>query len=268
MSSLRDNAALDRALLLALGAAARALGRYRPVVLRYHSLDSAGSRLSVPLAHFAAQMDYLARAGFAVVPLAEALAPGAGGRRVALTFDDGYLNNLTDAQPILEAHGFPATFYIAPGLLGGLPPWAKPEQGWLRIMSEAELVGLAARPGVSIGAHTLTHPRLDELEAGAAEREIRGSGEALAALLGQPVATFCYPHGAYTPETVALVQRAGFSAACTVEQGSALRLGSRFEVCRVYISPRTTLAEFAALLSNAGDWKIALRARLRRVFED
>lgn len=33
-------------------------------------------------------------------------------KRICLTFDDGYLNNLTTALPILEKHGVRATFYI------------------------------------------------------------------------------------------------------------------------------------------------------------
>ncbi|MBI3763490.1 MAG: polysaccharide deacetylase family protein [Chloroflexi bacterium] len=263
--SLQHDRRADRALLLALGALARLTGQYRPVVLRYHSIDPSRSRLSVSRENFAAQMDYLARAGFAVVPLAEAVAGGGKRRRVALTFDDGYRNNLAEAVPILEAHGFPVTFYIAPLLLDTLPRWAAPDQDGLRIMSHGELCELAARPGVTIGAHTLTHRRLDTLDADAAGDEIRGAKRELAALLGGEIDSFCYPHGAYTRETVALVRKWGYRSACTVAPGTALRLKSLFEICRVYVAPTMTLSEFAAALTVASDWRLAVRGEFRKV---
>jgi peptidoglycan/xylan/chitin deacetylase (PgdA/CDA1 family) len=239
--------------------------------LRYHSIDPSGSRLSVASDQFAAQMAYLKRAGLGVVPLAEAVAERAGrhGRRlVALTFDDGYCNNLTEAVPLLQANGFPATFYISPGLLGGLPRWAGEGQGWLRIMSSNDVRGLGGLPQVDIGAHTLTHPRLDQLAPDEANREIQVSKLELSTLLGRNVTAFCYPHGAYTPETVELVGRSGFETACTVEPGTALRLKSRLEICRVYVSPTMTLSEFAAALTCASDWRLAVRRTLRRIVRD
>ncbi|MBN7820381.1 polysaccharide deacetylase family protein [Bowmanella yangjiangensis] len=42
---------------------------------------------------------------------------------VCVTFDDGYLNNLTLAQPVLEKHGIPATVYIATGFSEGKNMW-------------------------------------------------------------------------------------------------------------------------------------------------
>ncbi|WP_372628089.1 polysaccharide deacetylase family protein [Arsukibacterium sp.] len=42
---------------------------------------------------------------------------------VCVTFDDGYLNNLTVAQPILAKYGIPATVYIATGFSHGNNMW-------------------------------------------------------------------------------------------------------------------------------------------------
>jgi len=48
---------------------------------------------------------------------------GLPGRAVAITFDDGYKDNVTAALPILEHYGVPATFFIATGFLDGGIMW-------------------------------------------------------------------------------------------------------------------------------------------------
>src|SRR5829696_408913 len=88
----------------------------------YPSPPGAGTR------GFAHQLRRLKQLG-TVVPLAESLEALAAGRRlplrpVALTFDDGYRDNLDVAVPLLEELGLPATFFLVPGLLSdAVRPW-------------------------------------------------------------------------------------------------------------------------------------------------
>src|SRR6478752_8590927 len=72
---------------------------------------------------FAKQMQTLSRVAN-VIDLEQGLARLTAGeklpsRAVALTFDDGYTDNLTLGVPILERHGLPATFFLVPRFLSG-----------------------------------------------------------------------------------------------------------------------------------------------------
>jgi peptidoglycan/xylan/chitin deacetylase (PgdA/CDA1 family) len=98
-----------------------------PVVLLYHGVTTASRGLAtlvgkhVLAARFRAQLEMLRRRR-RVVPLTElfeALRTGAVARgMVAITFDDGYLDNFTCAAPILAEYRVPATFFIATGFIG------------------------------------------------------------------------------------------------------------------------------------------------------
>ncbi|MFK5956614.1 MAG: polysaccharide deacetylase family protein [Planctomycetota bacterium] len=65
---------------------------------------------------------------YTVLPVSEAIAlfeqGGFDKPIVALTFDDGYLDNLLYAAPVLKEFGLRATFYVVSGLVGTkTPPW-------------------------------------------------------------------------------------------------------------------------------------------------
>jgi peptidoglycan/xylan/chitin deacetylase (PgdA/CDA1 family) len=94
------------------------------VVLMYHrvvELELDRWRLAVAPSRFSEHLEVIAerfRPG-SLRELSTALEAGALSRRsVALTFDDGYRDNLEAAKPRLEQHGVPATFFIASGYLG------------------------------------------------------------------------------------------------------------------------------------------------------
>lgn len=80
----------------------------------------------VDKAEFGWQMRLLAKY-FRVLPLGEALELQAAGRlparAAAVTFDDGYADNLYNALPILQANGLRATFFIASSFLDGGRMW-------------------------------------------------------------------------------------------------------------------------------------------------
>jgi peptidoglycan/xylan/chitin deacetylase (PgdA/CDA1 family) len=101
----------------------RRLPRARPcgVVLCYHrvaSLERDPQLLAVTPEHFAEQLAYLSDHS-EPVPLEEIFRPERSALpRVAVTFDDGYADNLIVAKPLLEEQRVPATIFICTGNLG------------------------------------------------------------------------------------------------------------------------------------------------------
>ncbi len=80
-------------------------------------------------------------------------------------------------------------------------------------------VGEMRRGGMHFGAHTVSHPFLDELDPATARSEIQGSVRALEEHLGDPVTLFSYPRGRFTEALKPLLQESGIVAAVTTEAG-------------------------------------------------
>lgn len=148
---------------------------------------------------------------FEFVPLDE-LAGGRGQRRIALTFDDGLASFYSDGLPVLREFGVPATVFVSPGLVGDRGPDLIAERhgtaGTGRVMlTDAEVAAIAADPLISLGNHTLTHPRLDDIDSpGRLHAEIVESRDRLEARYGVEVDSFSYPYGATSEAARRLVQ--------------------------------------------------------------
>ena len=97
----------------------------RALILMYHRIAEEQFdpwRLCVTPDNFRQQLEVLRSSGLHVMhlrELASSLAAGEiPGRSVAITFDDGYRDNLDNGRPLLDRYGIPATFFIASGYIG------------------------------------------------------------------------------------------------------------------------------------------------------
>jgi len=104
-----------------------------------------------------------------------------------------------------------------------------------RALTQAELRDLAAGELVTIGAHTVTHPRLATLSKAEQEVEIRQSKLYLEDVLAQPVTGFSYPNGSSSETTISLVRENSFQYACA-SHNDVVRAGSNsFQLPRFWI---------------------------------
>lgn len=104
------------------------------------------------------------------------------------------------------------------------------------LMMRSDDVRQLRAAGMTVGAHTHSHPILARLDAQSAEREIVLGRERLASLIQEPITLFAYPNGRrgedYTPEHVAIVRRLGFVAAFSTVWGVADRDSDPFQLPR------------------------------------
>jgi peptidoglycan/xylan/chitin deacetylase (PgdA/CDA1 family) len=273
----------------------RPIARGAGVILTFHRVrpwrhvDFAPNRfLEIPPEFLERVLVLLAKQGFAVVALDDVphrlRIDRPRGPFAAITFDDGYRDNLQYAWPILRRYNVPWSLSVTTQFADGKGVlwWCELEQAiaqrncvevtiegvrarfntitladklrafrtlrqliWNGTPSAnatifKELMGLNALepnarvretclgwtelkelcrdPLVSIGSHSISHPRLSRLDHAAAEQEIAGSKRKIESKLGVSVGNFAYPHGdpmSANQREFELVQAAGYRLALT-----------------------------------------------------
>jgi peptidoglycan/xylan/chitin deacetylase (PgdA/CDA1 family) len=190
-------------------------------VLCYHRFGNRASKLTVTPAAFAAQMEYLARNGYHVVPLARLPDFLAGKeplpkKSVVITIDDGYRATYEIAFPILKKHGFPATVFLYSDFVGAGDA-----------LSFAQMKELIASGLIDIQPHSKSHANLtlrlpDETDARYRDR-LRSEVDTPIGVIQERLAlssiAYAYPYGDVNDIVVDLLARKGVSLGVTVTPG-------------------------------------------------
>jgi peptidoglycan/xylan/chitin deacetylase (PgdA/CDA1 family) len=216
-------------------------------ILTYHRVHTYATELTKSLPDltiepgtFAAEIAALDHAGYRSITQRQLFDALYRGRRlppkpVLLTFDDGYVDDVTQVLPVLRRHHMVGTFYVItqrvhePGFLTG-----------------AQIRRLEAA-GMDVGAHTRTHASLPALTPAALRSEVSGSQLDLRRLLGHPVYWFAYPYGAFTPAVVAAVRQAGFLLATTTQGGTQASTLAPLLIPRLHVGRTATAATVLGL---------------------
>ena len=191
------------------------------LVLNYHQIQTANSALAVAEKDFDAQMNYLSSHGYVSITPDE-LYSGLNGeielppKPVLITFDDGYVDNYTNAFPILKYYGMRATIFVIPAFVGKYNNYLTWEQ--LREMEEN---------GITVESHTMNHYKLEELPDDEIRSELLNSKQMLEEKLGHPVEFLAYPTGTYNLHIAGIAKAVGYKGAYTIKYGN-VDLGSNF----------------------------------------
>jgi peptidoglycan/xylan/chitin deacetylase (PgdA/CDA1 family) len=183
---------------------------------------------------FARQLQWLSR-WRRVVRLEETLTEPSQ-RLTAITFDDGYHDNLTVALPLLERFGFPMTLFVTAGFVG--------REGYL---SKDQLREISRHPLVTIGAHGLWHRHFPLLGADEACRELVESRRLLESITGLRVDLMAWPYGDCNPAMEELSKQCGYRAAWSVWKGT----NTSHSLWRVPLGRRDNMTRFIAKVSGA-----------------
>jgi peptidoglycan/xylan/chitin deacetylase (PgdA/CDA1 family) len=223
----------------------------RVPVLMYHEIadtTATPSRLAVSPEVFADQLGYLRDAGFTAITAGALSAILAGGaeqfpeRPVVLTFDDGYGDFYRQALPLLKQNDLTGTVFTTTGWIG-LEGKAK------RMLTWAEMAE-AAQSGIEIGAHTCTHPQLDQLPEKQLREELGTSKSLIEDQLQMAIPGVAYPFGYSNSRVRHIAREVGYTYGYGVGNAVAASGTDRFALPRLTVRRATNMDAFRRMVNG------------------
>ena len=220
-----------------------------PILLYHHVLTKpTGPRLVVmSTARLRAQLAYLSAHGYEAVTLRRVYDAWTGigtlpPHPVVISFDDGYVDQVRNAAPLLRKYGWPAQLNLVfeALYLGSAPPADRLTPAMVRSLLD---------DGWELASHSLTHPDLTRLQGRQLRRQLVVSRRRLRETFHVPVDFFCYPGGIYAKRVKTAVRAAGYLAATGTRYGAATPRDV-YSLPRIYCYKGETNKVFAARLKE------------------
>jgi len=183
------------------------LTSFAAVILQYHHVsDTTSKSTSVTPKQFEVHLKYLKEHNFNVVPLSQLVdsikkQQPLKDKTVAITFDDAYIDILTQAKPLLDKYNYPYTIYINPGIIN-----RNKNRKNSHFLSWAQLRAMADE-GVIMANHGFEHDSVIRITDNLTEAQwltkqtelLLNAERIIKEKTGQSWRYFAYPYGEYSP---------------------------------------------------------------------
>lgn len=213
-------------------------------ILMYHSISDSdpNNTLLIPTSQFDEQIKWLKESGFTPMLLDDVIEAFNTGKvpekPVAITFDDGYADNYTDAYRILKQYDTKATFFIITDKTD--------VDGWYM---NSNMLKEMSTSGMGIENHTSRHIEFTKISREDKIAIIKEGIEKLKEKVGVDSKYVCYPVGRYDEETIEIEKELGIKGAVTTEGGISSLSDGLYSLKRVRISPMD-IESFKSIFSD------------------
>ena len=249
-----------------------------PVFMYHHVSPHKGDMVSVTPDIFEAQMQFLNEKGYKTLSADELVRfmqsdiamprpsfpfstnireqKSTHEKAVAITFDDGYLDNYIFAFPILKRYNIKVAIFVVidwveeaskgqgvrvkgqevilPFHHEGKELIAKGQSH--KVVMNWDMIKEMKESGlVEFYSHTMSHSKCSELSDEKLIRELEGSKRVLEQRLSKPCQYLCWPKGLFNISSVNIAKKAGYTALFTTKRGVTKTHSDRFCIERIVV---------------------------------
>ena len=230
----------------------------------HHVSPHKGDMVTVTPDIFEAQMRFLADAGYKTLSADEVLdyilgTSAINEKAVAITFDDGYLDNYIYAFPVFKKYNIKATIFAVITWVEAASNVVRSQESGVRnekiiipshldsknliasgqahkVIMNWDMVKEIQESGlIDFYSHTMTHRKCAELSDAELMRELQDSRRIIEQRLNKPSPYLCWPKGSYNSGAIEAAKRAGYKALFTTGKGIVKKDSDAFSIKRIVV---------------------------------
>lgn len=217
-------------------------------VLMYHKIPDQNiqtqHRIFVTKSTFESHLQYFKAKGFTTLTFKDLEEYRSGEKNftnfpkkpLVLTFDDGYVDNLTNAAPLLKKFDMKAVIFLLADHSLQSNSWdadgKEPLQPLMSLEQKKQLLDF----NYEIGSHGFRHAKITEMTEAEAQQELLNSKIQLEKDFG-PISTYAYAYGLTTPRAAELAEEVGYDFAVNTDSGGLNHEENPYAIFRINIFP-------------------------------